>query len=518
MARMEHIISMEEMIHSRKVERKEAGETSRGHDQPVIVSSATQELSIAIHETGCASSEEENFMKLKEARVKGKNRWTTKPKIQKVLLLRCHKDFQKYCEPRVVSIGPIHHGKPKYRLAEEFKLTLAENFIEESGKTDRELYMVIKNNIEQLRKCFDEEVIHNYNDEALSWMLFVDGCATLKFIDSVVHSNVKRFQIKNGQVAFVRQDLFLLENQLPYQILNDLIKNSKEGEKLRESVQSFIDEQRMTEKTKEKPTKNNEEGEKTEEPVHLLDLLRNRLLGYTSTSPNNKEGEKTEETPPNKEPVHLLDLLRSKLLGCTSTSPKKNSNQEDWNSFRNVQELNAVGIHLKSSDNNCLGNITFTKNWEFYGGTLSLPPIIVDDSTGPKFFNLIAYEMCPDFENDYGVSSYISFLDSLIDESKDVIDLRSAGILRNFLGSDDEVARVFNEIGTDLVPNLEIYKGVRSQIQQYYDKRRMLWITQVIHDHFSSPWTVVAFIAGLFVLILSVLQTVYSMLAYYHPK
>ena len=156
-----------------------------------------------------------------------------------VLLLRDHKDFRKYCEPRVVSIGPIHHGKPKYRLAEEYKLTLAENFIGESGKTEKELYMVIKNNIEQLRKCFDEEVIHNYNDEALSWMLFVDGCATLKFIDSVVHNNVKRFQIKNGQVAFVQQDLFLLENQLPYRILDDLIKNSKEGKKLRESVHIF---------------------------------------------------------------------------------------------------------------------------------------------------------------------------------------------------------------------------------------------------------------------------------------
>lgn len=86
MAGMEHIISMEEMI-SRTVERKEAGETSRGHDQPVIVSSATQKLSIAIHETGCTRSEEENFMKLKEARLKGINRWTTKPKIQKVMFV-----------------------------------------------------------------------------------------------------------------------------------------------------------------------------------------------------------------------------------------------------------------------------------------------------------------------------------------------------------------------------------------------------------------------------------------------
>ena len=172
---------------------------------------------------------------------------------------------------------------------------------------------------------------------------------------------------------------------------------------------------------------------------------------------------------------------------------------------------------MKSNNSSCLGKINFTRNWiSLYGGILSLPPILVDDSTGPKFFNLVAYEMCPDFENDYGVSSYISFLDSLIDESKDVIDLRNAGILCNFLGSEDEVAQVFNEIGTDLVPNPEIYEGVKRRIQQYYDKRRMLWITQVIHDHFSSPWAIVAFIVGLFVLILSVLQTVYSMLAYYH--
>ncbi|XP_030924632.1 UPF0481 protein At3g47200-like [Quercus lobata] len=483
---MEHVISMEE-FHSRKVERRETGEASRGHDQPVSVDVAKWERRITIQENEIYSTsfEKENFKKLKEAQVKGKNRWTTKPKIQKVLLLRGHKHFKKYCEPRVVSIGPIHHGKPKYRLAEEYKLTLAGNFIEKSGKAGKELYMVIKNNIEQLRECFDEEVIHNYNDEALAWMLFVDGCATLKFIDSVVEKKVKEFQIKNGQVAFVQQDLFLLENQLPYRILDDLIKNSNEGENLRKSVQSFINMQSMRAETEETPPK------------------------------NNKEGEKTEETPPNKESVHLLDLLRNRLLGYTSTSLENNSNQEDWNSFRNVQELRAVGIHLKSSNDSCLRNITFIKKWNFYGGTLSLPPIIVDDSTGPKFFNLIAYEMCPDFENDYGVTSYISFLDSLIDEAKDVIDLRKEGILRNLLGSDEEVALVFNEIGTDLVPNPEIYRDVRSKIQKYHEKKRMTYINEVIHNHFSSPWTVVAFTAALFALILSIAQTVYSILAYY---
>ena len=48
--------------------------------------------------------------------------------------------------------------------------------------------------------------------------------------------------------------------------------------------------------------------------------------------------------------------------------------------------------------------------------------------------------------------TYISFLDSLIDEAKDVKELSKAGILYNLLGSDQEVTQLFNEICTDLVP------------------------------------------------------------------
>ena len=169
---------------------------------------------------------------------------------------------------------------------------------------------------------------------------------------------------------------------------------------------------------------------------------------------------------------------------------------------------------MESRHNSCLRNITFTKKWNFYTGILKLPPITVDDSTGLKFFNLIAYEMCPDFDNDYGITSYISFLDSLIDEAQDVIDLRNAEILRNFLGSDEEIALVFNEIGTDLGPNPEINRDIRSQIQEFYDKKSMTWISEVLYTHFSSLWTVLAFIGSLFVLDLTIAQTVYTVIAY----
>ena len=414
----------------------------------------------------------------------------SKSRNHQVLMLRDHKHYRKYCEPRVVSLGPIHHGNPKYQLTEEYKLMLADKFIGKTGRTVEELYGIIEDKIKELRECYDEKVTRKYSDEDLAWMLFVDGCATLQFIDLSVKGTVEDFKIKNDQVAFVQQDLFLLENQLPYQLLDYLMKkikeeNSKMEENLRKSIQTFIDKQSMLAGGTESP--NAQKAPYDENAIHLLDLLRKRLLGL--------DGEKDTQ----------------KMLGqkCAEID------EGEWQSFRNVQELREVRINLKHNKSRSLREIKFNKKCYFCEGILWLPKITVDDSTGPKFFNLIAYEMCPDFANDFGVTSYISFLDSLIDEQKDVIDLRNAGILRNLLGSDQEVADVFNEIGTDLVPNLDIYRDVRVQIQKYYKMQKKIKISPVIHTHFSSPWTFIAFFAASSALGLSVVQTVYSILAYY---
>ena len=219
------------------------------------------------------------------------------------------------------------------------------------------------------------------------------------------------------------------------------------------------------------------------------------------------------ETPLQEDPIHLLDLLRTRLLDNHQrrNNPKKsNEKVQPWQSYRNVQELRAAGINVERTKkkNSCLREIDFTTLGCL--GYLWLPPITVDDSTRPVFLNLIAYEMCLDFQNDFAITSYVSFLDSLIDEPSDVKLLRNAGILYNYLGSDDEVAQVFNEIGTDLVPNIEIYSEVKSQIQDLYKKQGRTWIPQVLHEHFSSPWTLTAFFGALLVLALTIIQTWYA--------
>ncbi|KAM4091701.1 hypothetical protein ACJW30_09G156400 [Castanea mollissima] len=461
---------------------REACETSGGATEEAQVHSISIETSTL----------EARFETVKKAGENAKNH-SSSPKIQKVIfLLRDQEDFKKYYEPRVVSLGPIHHGKEKYKLAEEYKLLLTYEFVNGSGKEINDLYKKIGENIRELRECFEEEVTKKYDDEALAWLLFVDGCAILQYIYCATKDQFKQLNIKTDSVTFGQQDLFLLENQVPYRLLKWLMGLSKMEKELSESIESYIAHHCMVpdnQQLKQQETKG-----KRGDTVRSEEKLKEKIISM------------------DKEPIHLLDHLRTKLLGKAQLEsimmPKRNTGQ-DWESYRNVQELKVAGIRLKRSSESCLRNISFSKQILRFGH-LYLPPIIVDDSTRPKFLNLIAYEMCLDFENDFGITSYISFLDSLIDEASDVKMLRKARILQNFLGSDEEVAKLFNEIGTDLVPNPYIYKDVKSDIQGFYDCKCTTWMAQFIHDHFSSPWTILAFCGVLLGLGLTAAQTWYT--------
>ncbi|KAK4580922.1 hypothetical protein RGQ29_024542 [Quercus rubra] len=487
---MAHVISMD--FDSMKGIRGEANETSSGTTEEV------QTQNIAIETTKL----EERFKTVMEARKNAGSQSRT-PKIQKVVFLlrdlRDHEDFKKYFEPRMVSLGPIHYGKENYQLAEKHKLVLTSEFIKDSGKTMQEVYKKVEENIKELRECFEEEVTKDYDDEALAWLLFVDGCAILQYIycaTDPLNKKFKELSIKHDSVAFGHQDLFLLENQLPYRLLEWLMSLSEMKKKLEDSINEFIKRFVRVPKDQHSNCCLNWLSKKLWQRVWKQDQAKSEDIGVPK-------------------PIHLLDKLRTSLLakhggqGVNKNDPT--TQNEDWQSYRNVQELQAAGIYLKRSKNDSLSlsDIYFSTLFPCFG-FLWLPPIKVDDSTGPKFFNLIAYEMCLDFDNDYGVTSYISFLDSLIDEANDVKELRKAGVLQNFLGSDQEVAQLFNEIGNDLVPNPEIYSKVRSSIQKYYKNMFLTWTSQVIHDHFSSPWTIIAFIAAVFALILSTLQTWYT--------
>ena len=135
----------------------------------------------------------------------------------------------------------------------------------------------------------------------------------------------------------------------------------------------------------------------------------------------------------------------------------------DWYSYRSAKELRAVGVHFKPGKTHLYTDVTFKPS--FLSGKLTIPPITVDDSTKSMLLNLIAYETCPNAPDDFGVTSYICFMDSIIDHAEDVMVLRSKGILLNFLGSDQEVVDLFNAIARIWCPILMLMLMLRGALK-----------------------------------------------------
>ncbi|KAL4355197.1 hypothetical protein GQ457_06G024770 [Hibiscus cannabinus] len=386
---------------------------------------------------------------------------TTKPLIQRLpSTLGIPDDFIKYFKPRVISIGPIHHADSTLHESEQLKLRLAAHFVKNVGLDKEILYGTIKSEIGSLKECYDPKVLEPYDDEKLAWMLFLDGCAILQAIlqgsyhyESTYSSS--KMMIKHDLLTFVYLDMFLLENQLPYRVLELLINNSSDTSGLSmRLIDLFIEENVIF-------------------PAEIEQLPRQKQ----------QEGE----------PVHLLDHLRKRLI------LKKEKNITLW-------ERLGIMCHLKRNQS--------PHGRRFQPHMLHGKTMAATDHGGRldgayRFMNLIAYEMCPDFENDFTVTSYICFLD----DAGDVKVLKDDGVLYNVLGSDEEVANLFNKMSTLLVPSPEIYVDVKLQVEDHCRRKWIRLAAQAYLTYFSSPWAFIAFMGANAALLLSALQTYYTIIS-----
>ena len=315
------------------------------------------------------------------------------------------------------------------------------------------MYTKIGRNIEALRKCYDKIPT---DDEKLAWMMLLDGCFLLQFICGTGMKNFLRYH----QIGFVELDLFLLENQLPFGVLKSIFEGTSlpVEETIKEFVTNTIRPEGSTSEIQLK--------EEYKEPSHLLDLLRSARLGrYKKISKQELGSQPEQEQEAGKKGESSSSRGRDGGFCCPWKKGKQRGIRQP---FRNIKELKASGIHLRQSRTSFLTDISF--NSYFFRGYLNLPPIIVDDSTKSRFLNIVAYEMCPDAPDDYTVTSYLCFLHGLIHHADDVKELRSRHILINHLGSDEDVARLFNEIANDVV-DTGVYGDVKARIQKDYDKR-----------------------------------------------
>ena len=444
--------------------------------------------------------------------------------------LRFVKDAKVYYTPQVMSFGPYHHGNPELQAGEALKLNLAATYLrahaqfvygmdrcvdEDIDRSVDDIYSTIRGDIDELMKCYNPKSTEKYTKEELSQMLLVDGCALLRYILCVCFGDHEEYGIRYQDLSRIHQDALLLENQLPYQILLELMKKIQPSERVNAAWRVILLEFfGMTEESTS--------SELLQEESFLRKMKNyccSPIIQFINWNPEPNNTEK-ESKPCN----HLLDLYRRNSLGdeersINSTHSKTTTNPESVRdvkdqvmaSFRNVKELMAAGIRIKRSPTRHLRDISFTSNG--ITACLILPPITIDSSTKTLFLNLIAYEMSSDVPHDF--ISYLRFLDSLIDHADDVKELQYAGVLQNYLGTHEQVAEFFNTISSNLESNFHAYKDVRVKIRKHlkshYNSRLKMWITQCLHTYFSSPWTIIAWVGATLALFFSAIQTCYCL-------
>jgi hypothetical protein len=84
------------------------------------------------------------------------------------------------------------------------------------------------------------------------------------------------------------------------------------------------------------------------------------------------------------------------------------------------------------------------------------------------------------------------------------------------MGSSEDVAKIFHSLARDLAldPDSAVDLLLR-RLNAYYRLPWEMWYTYLKKTYFSSPWAFLALLVGFFLLLMTVLQTVYTILSFY---
>ncbi|XP_058096185.1 UPF0481 protein At3g47200-like [Magnolia sinica] len=380
-------------------------------------------------------------------------------------------------KPQVVSFGPYHHGKPRLKPMEEHKHRALLHFLQRSDKTLDDFMEALEEVVEELMDSYKQlDKAWRHRDKFLKLMIF-DGCFMLEIFKTsedvpIDYAYNDPIFSKHGKLCImphIKRDMLMIENQLPLLVLKTLV-----------AVQSG--------------------NPKDEE--YINQLVMNFFATGSSTS---KMGQR----------LHVLDVVRQSMLPDLVTGGKSTQNKSATKSTTDViwpaTELHDAGIQFKMKETQML-------KIEFKGGILTLPQIIVDDATESKFLNLMAFEQ---FHAGAGteVSSYVSFMDNIIDTERDVILLNKKKIIKNFVGTDKAIAKLFNGISQDVSFDPDNSLGeVHKKVTAYCNKKWNRWRANLWHTYFRSPWALLSVLAAIFLLGVTVTQFVYSLIDFYHSK
>ncbi|XP_045831001.1 UPF0481 protein At3g47200-like [Trifolium pratense] len=398
---------------------------------------------------------------------------------------------EKAYKPRAISFGPYHNGEEKLKAMEEHKHRVLVHFLKRCKKPIELLFQCLDQVAQELRDSYKPlDLIWTNDTPKFIQMMILDGCFILEFL-RVDNSEIPFDDYgendlvfgKHGNLhvlPFVERDMLILENQIPMIVLHILSEFAGEGDHHELNMKII----KLLNPIFIEDTPSNEKIIELGKCMHILDLYRKTLIqepSHTTPIPKLTRAQQREE-----------DI--SKKLG--------------WNTFPRVQES---GIHFHKSKTSSLRDFWFSE------GVLWLPRLIIDDNTEYMFLNLMAFER---LHNGAGneITSFILFMDAIVDSVADVSILYGKGILVNTFGTDETVAELFNSMSKE-IPKAYDKKIYNVTADIYYfcgTKPWKRWRASLIETYFRNPWTMVSLVVGIIFFVLTIVQTIYTILSFYH--
>ncbi|XP_049931519.1 UPF0481 protein At3g47200-like isoform X2 [Nymphaea colorata] len=380
--------------------------------------------------------------------------------------------------PRMASFGPYHHGKPHLKPM-EFHKERALYRIQARTQVPLSRFVYSLMQVEQQVRDSYCDIDPDMSSEAFLKMMLLDGCFMLELL--LFDGRLLQSPSLNGGAEPAYASVGREDFGSPSYILSrfDPIF-SRHGKK------------------------------------HAFTLLRRDMLML-------------ENQIPLLVLKRLLDAGKEGEVGnnvyrkCIIRRPEQSSNQHAPLPFpmgidliggcaRSAKSLHEAGVKFRRSKRQSGLNIKFSRY-----GVLTLPFIKIDNHTAPVYMNLMAFErMHP--EAGCQVTSYVAFMDDLIDTAEDVSLLSSNGIVRNDLGSDDAAANLFNRVGDNIVlvdDSNDHTCQIKRQLKVYASSAWNVWRAHLRHTYFNNPWSLLSLSAAIFLLALTIAQTLYSILSYY---
>lgn len=411
--------------------------------------------------------------------------------------------------PQTVSLGPYHHGKRRLRNMDRHKWRALHHVLKRTNQRIEEYLDAVKELEERTRACYEGPICQSSND--FVEMMVLDACFVLELFRGAAGGFTRLGYSRNdpifamrGTMHSIQRDMIMLENQIPLFLLDTLFGiqsgNPDQTGVVAKLALRFFDPLMPTDELLTKSDRNKLESSHgnaqlfdplTEQGgLHCLEVFRRSLLVI-------RAGPKPTPRIWIKRWSHtyrVADKRRQQLIHC-------------------VTDLKEAGFKFKKRKTDRFWDI------KFENGILKIPRILIHDGTKSLLLNLIAFEQCHlDSTND--ITSYVIFMDNLINSSDDVSSLHYCGIIENWLGSDAEVADLFNRLCQEVVFDINdsSLSRLSEQVNRYYDHRWNAWRASLKHRYFNTPWSILSVFAAVVLLAFTVAQTFYGVYGYYRPN